>query len=184
MRAESPGRGRWDATPCGRVEDEGAAVALATADETDWASTCCAPETPPAQRSLPARYLRQTDVGVLHAGISSGWRCWAPAGPAPLHMPSQRGRHGRSGPGSPGRGALPTVQSRDGGGPCLVESRGRAAAAAPPGLARADVETPPSSVVVGPFILCANRRVNSVSWLVRVVVLWSVFCLVNGTRLR
>ena len=37
-----PGRGRWDATPCRRVEGPRAAVAPAAADATDWARACCA----------------------------------------------------------------------------------------------------------------------------------------------
>ena len=41
-KASSPGRGRWDATPCERVEGEGAAEVPATADATDWARACCA----------------------------------------------------------------------------------------------------------------------------------------------
>ena len=40
-KAAPPGRGRWDATPCGRVECEGAAVAPAAADAADWARACC-----------------------------------------------------------------------------------------------------------------------------------------------
>ena len=36
-----PGRGRWDATPCGRDEGQGAAIAPAAADATDWAKACC-----------------------------------------------------------------------------------------------------------------------------------------------
>ena len=49
MRATMPlkkasflGRRRWDATPWGRDEGEGAAVAPAAADATDWARACCA----------------------------------------------------------------------------------------------------------------------------------------------
>ena len=34
-KSSSPGRGRWDATPCGRVEDEEAAVAPSAADATE-----------------------------------------------------------------------------------------------------------------------------------------------------
>ena len=41
-KASFPGRGRWDATPCGRDEGEGAAVAPAAADATDWARARCA----------------------------------------------------------------------------------------------------------------------------------------------
>ena len=41
-KASFPGRGRWDETPCGRDEGEGAAVAPAAADTTDWARACCA----------------------------------------------------------------------------------------------------------------------------------------------
>ena len=41
-KASFPGRGRWDATPCGRDEGEGAAVAPAAVDATDWARACCA----------------------------------------------------------------------------------------------------------------------------------------------
>ena len=41
-KASFPGRGRWDATPCGRDEGKGAAVAPAAADTTDWARACCA----------------------------------------------------------------------------------------------------------------------------------------------
>ena len=41
-KASFPGRRRWSATSCGRVEGEGAAVALAAADATDWARACCA----------------------------------------------------------------------------------------------------------------------------------------------
>ena len=36
------GRGRWDATPCGGDEGEGAMVAPAATDATDWARACCA----------------------------------------------------------------------------------------------------------------------------------------------
>ena len=41
-KASFPGRGRWDATPCGRDEGEGAAVAPVAADATDWARACFA----------------------------------------------------------------------------------------------------------------------------------------------
>ena len=41
----SPGRGRWVATPCGRVEGDGAVVVPAAADATDWARACCALST-------------------------------------------------------------------------------------------------------------------------------------------
>ena len=41
-KAASPGRGRWDTTPCGRIEGEGAAVVLAAADATNWVRVCCA----------------------------------------------------------------------------------------------------------------------------------------------
>ena len=41
-KASLPGRGRWDATPCGRDEGKGAAVSPAAADATDWARACCA----------------------------------------------------------------------------------------------------------------------------------------------
>ena len=40
-KASFPGRGRWGATPCGRGEGKGAAVAPAAADATDWARACC-----------------------------------------------------------------------------------------------------------------------------------------------
>ena len=42
MKASFPGRGRWDATPCGRDESEGAPVASTASDATDRASACCA----------------------------------------------------------------------------------------------------------------------------------------------
>ena len=35
QKASLPGRGRWDATPCGRDEGKGAAVAPAAVDATD-----------------------------------------------------------------------------------------------------------------------------------------------------
>ena len=41
-KASSPGRGRCDAAPCGRVKGEGGAVAPAAADANDWAGACCA----------------------------------------------------------------------------------------------------------------------------------------------
>ena len=41
-KAPFPSRDRWDATPCGRDERKGAAVAPAEADVTDWARACCA----------------------------------------------------------------------------------------------------------------------------------------------
>ena len=102
------------------------------------------PGTPPAQRSLPARYLRQTDVV-----LSSGCRRRAPAGPVPPRMRSPRGRHGRPGPGSSGGGALSTAESPGGGGGAL-SSAGGAASGAPPRLAKAGMETPPSPVEVCP----------------------------------
>ena len=40
-KSSFPGRGRWDATPCGRDEGEGAAVAPAAADATDSVRACC-----------------------------------------------------------------------------------------------------------------------------------------------
>ena len=40
-RASLPGRDRWDATSCGRDDGDGAAVAPAEADATDWARACC-----------------------------------------------------------------------------------------------------------------------------------------------
>ena len=61
----SPGRGRRDATPCGRVEGEGAAVAPAAADATDWARTWYALSTTrDASRAAVFAYL-----------ISSSNRC-------------------------------------------------------------------------------------------------------------
>ena len=41
-KASFPGRGRWDATPCGGDQGKGAAVAPAAAAATDWARACCA----------------------------------------------------------------------------------------------------------------------------------------------
>ena len=44
-KAASPGRGRWDAISCRRVECEWTAVAPVAADATEWARTCCALST-------------------------------------------------------------------------------------------------------------------------------------------
>ena len=55
---------------------DGAAVAPAAAAATDWARACCALfTTRDASRAavFACSISRQTDVGVLHAGESSGW---------------------------------------------------------------------------------------------------------------
>ena len=142
------------------------------------------PGTPPGRRSSPSRYLRQTDVGVLHAGELCGWRRRAPAGPVPPHIPTPRGRYGRPCPGSYGGSALLSSESPGGGGGGALSRAGGAEGGAPPGLTRAGVETPPSPVEVLCLILCANRRVDPVGWWFRVVVWCSVFSLVPGTPLR
>ena len=79
-------------------------------------------------------------------------------------MPSTRGRRGHPGPGSSGGGALPSVESPSVGGGAL-SSAGRPAGGAPPGLARAGVETPPSPVEVGPSP-SLREPVSRLSWLV------------------
>ena len=94
----------------------------------------------------------------------SGWCCRAPAGPAPQHMPSPRGRHGRPGPGNSVGGALSSTESPGGGGGAL-SSGGGAADGAPPRMARADVETPPSPVEVGPSS-SPRELASRPSWLV------------------
>ena len=142
------------------------------------------PQTPFAQRSSPARYLRQTNVGVIHAGESSGWRRRAHAGPAPPHMPSLRGRHGRLGPRSPRGGALTSAESPGGGGGALSRAGEQAVRPPPPGDVRAGVETPPSPVEVGPSCSTREPASYSLGWWVRVEMWCSVFCLVTGTRLR
>ena len=144
------------------------------------------PQTPLAQRSSPARYLRQTNVGVIHAGESSGWRCRAHAGPAPPHMPSLRGRHGRLGPRSPRGGALPSAESPGGGGGALSRAGERAVRPPPPppGGVRAGVETPSSPVEVDPSSSTREPASYSLGWWVHVEIWCSVFCLVTGTRLR
>ena len=120
--------------------------------------------TPAAQWSSPAQYIRQIDIGVLHAGQSSGWRRRAPAGAAPPHLPSPRGRHGRPGPGSSGGGALPSLESPGVRGGVL-SSAGRPAGGAPLGLARVSVETPPRPMEVG-LSPSLREPASGPSWLV------------------
>ena len=74
--ASSPGRGRWDSTPCGRDEDEGAAVAPATADALrpapnftvgGWASVHNSAST--IRQGVKAN----TDAKVLKAKLALNW---------------------------------------------------------------------------------------------------------------
>ena len=158
-----PGRDRWDAATCGHVKGEGPAIAPATSDATSWARPWCARSaTKDASRAavFACSILRQKDVGVLRAGGSSGWRRRAPVGPTPTHMPSSSGRRKRSDPGSSGGGAPRRAESSSGGGNGSLSSAGRPAGVAPPGLARAGVETPPSPVEFIRFHRYANRRVH------------------------
>ena len=183
-KASFKGGGRWNPTPAGTSEAREPRYLQPQPTqliERGLVAPSSLPGTPPVQRSSPARYLRQTKVGVLHAGVS-GWTRPAPAGPAPPHMPISRGRHGHPGPGSSRCGAQPSAESPEGGGGAL-SSAGRPAGGVPPGLARAGVETPPRLVKVDPpFSLREPAR--RLSWWVRVVIWWSVFCLFTGTRFR
>ena len=161
-----PGRDRWDAATCGHVKGEGPAIAPSTADATSLARPWCAlSATKDASRAavFACSILRQTDVGVLRAGGSSGWRRRAPAGPTPTHMPSSSGRRERPDPGSSGGGARRRAESLGGGGDGSLSSAGRPAGVAPSGLARAGVETPPSPVEFVRFLRYANRRVHPLS---------------------
>ena len=56
--------------------------------------------------------------------LSSGWRRRVPAGPAPPHIPSPRGRHGRPDSGSSEGGALSSAESPGGGGGALSSTGG------------------------------------------------------------
>ena len=74
--ASSPGRGRWDSTRCGRDEDEGAAVAPATADALrpapnftvgGWASVHNSAST------IRQRVKANTDAMLLKAILALNW---------------------------------------------------------------------------------------------------------------
>ena len=60
-KASFPVRGRWDATACVCVEDEGASVAHAAADANDCAEVCCASIT-----TMGASLLRMPSHRGLH----------------------------------------------------------------------------------------------------------------------
>eukprot|EP00904_Undaria_pinnatifida_P001807 jgi/Undpi1/11627/HiC_scaffold_34.g13922.m1 len=116
-KASFPGRGCWDATPGGRDEGKGAAVAPVAADATDdsrAAVFAC---------SISSSNRRRRAI-VWLASPSARWaRAAAYA--------KSKGRHGRPGPGSSGGGALSSAESPGGGGGALSSAGGAAGGAAP-----------------------------------------------------
>ena len=139
-KASFPGRGRWDATPCGRDEGEGAAVAPAAADTTDWAKACCALfATRDASRAAvfacSISWSNRRRRAIIWLALSSArWARTAAYAKSKgaAWAPRSRGSGG---------GALSSAESPGGGGGAL-SSAGGEAGGAPPGLARAGVETP------------------------------------------
>ena len=155
--------GSWDATPFGRDEGEEAAVAPAAADATDWARACCALfDTRDASCAAVFACSISSSNRRRHAivWLASSSARWARA--AAYACP--RGRHGRPGPGTSGGGALSSAESPGGGGGALSIAGG-AAGGAPPGLARAGIETPPSPVEVG-LSSSLHEPASRPSWLV------------------
>ena len=150
-KASFPGRGRWDATPCRRDEGQGAAVAPAAADSTDWARACCALlATRDASRAAVfacSIFLsnRRRQAIVWLASSSARWaRAAAYAkSKGAAWAPRSRELWG---------GALSSADSRGGGGGALSSARGGSWLRSP-GAGESGLETPPSPVGVGPSSL-------------------------------
>ena len=162
-KASFPGRGRWDASPCGRDEGEGAAVAPAAADATDRARACYAFFA--ARDASRARGLRLFDI------VKPSSACYRlvgvverPLGPRCRICHVQGGGMGASISGALGV-ALCRARRAQVAAVVPCPARGGAAGGALPGLARAAVETPPSPVEVGPSS-SLREPASRPSWLV------------------
>ena len=164
-KTSSPGRGRLEATPCGRGEGKRAAVAPAAADATDWVRAWCALSTT-RDDSRAAVYACSTSSSNRRrrpsrrriAWLASSIARWARAtayakSKGPAWAPRFRERR--------------EWRSAERGEPrcrrwCPVE---RGGASWSPGLARAGVEMPPSPVEVGPSP-SLRKLASRPSWLV------------------
>ena len=182
-KASFPGRGRWDATSCGRDEGEGAAVAPAAADATDWAMACCALfATRDASRAA-----------VFACSISSSNRRRR----AIVWLASSSARWARAAGYAKSKGAAWSPRSRElwgwrsveRGEPrwrrwCPVERGGGQLVTLPRGWRELASRRPRVRWGSVRVLLCVNWRVHPLGWWVRVEVWCSVFCLVTRTRLR
>ena len=134
-KASSPGRGRSEATPCGRVEGKGVAVASAAADAADWARDWCALST---TRDVPGAAVFACSISSSNRRrLASRWRI--------VWLTSSRARWARAAPYAKSKGPAWAPRS-----PELCQSTKSPGDGAPPGLARAGVDPPPSPVEVGP----------------------------------
>ena len=178
-----PGRGRWDAIPCGRDEGEGAAIAPVAADATDWARACCALfATRDASRAA-----------VFACSISSPNRrrraiVWLASSSAPWARAAAYAM-------SKGAGWTPRFREFLGVALCRAwralvvavvpcRARGGQLVALPRGWRELASRRPRVRWGFVRLLLCANRRIDPYGWWARVEVWCSVFCLVTGTRLR
>ena len=149
-KASSPGRGRSETTPCGRVEGEGAAVASAAADAADWARDWCALST---TRDVPRAAVFACSISSSNRRrFASRWRI--------VWLASSRARWARAAPYA--KSKEPAWAPRS---PQLCQSTKNPGDGAPPGLARAGVDPPPSPVEVGPPP-SLREPVSRPSWLV------------------
>ena len=138
-KAASPGCGRWDATPCGRVEGEGAT----TGSASRAAVFACSISSSNRRRRASRRRI-----------------VWLASSSARLARAAAYAKS--KGPAWVSRSREPWEwRSAERGEPrwrrwCPVERGGGEVGGAPPGLARPGVETPPSPVEVGPS--CSLRE--------------------------
>ena len=182
-KASFQGRGRWDAAPCGRDEGEGVAVAPIAADATDWARACYA--------LFATRDASRASVFACSVSSSKQRRraiVWLASSSARLaHAAAYAKSKGAA--WAPRSGELWGWRSVEGGEPrrrrwCPGEGGGMQLVTLPRGWRELASRHPRVRWRLARLLLCANRRVDPLSWWVRVEVWCFVFCLVTGNRLR
>ena len=168
----SPGRGRWDATPCGRVEGEGAVIAPAAADATDWARGCWALSTT-RDASRAAIITCSQSSSNQHRRASRRRIMWLTSSSAGGARDATYAKS--KGPRWATRSREPwRWRSAERGEPrcrrwCPVESGGGQPVALPRAWRELASRRPRVRWGIFRLLLCANRRVGSLGWCVRVV---------------
>ena len=183
-KASFPGRGRWDATPCGRDEAKGAAVAPAAADSTDWARACGALlATMDASRAA----VFACSISSSNRPTSACYRLFVivkrPLGPRRRACQVQGSVMGAPVPEALG-GALCRARRAQMAAVVPFRARGGQLVALSRGWRELASRRPRVRWGLVWLRLSANRRVDTLNWWERVKIWCSVSCLVTGTHVR